>query len=41
MTSTGGIEHRPPPFTVPPASPPPFLTPYALPDARSGESAFP
>ena len=29
MTSAGGIEHRTPPF----------LTPYALPDARSGESA--
>ena len=33
MTSAGGIEYRPPSFTVPPASPPPFLTPDALPDA--------
>ena len=41
MTSTGDIEHRPPPLTVYPASPTPFLTPYAFPDARSGESAFP
>ena len=41
MTSTGGIEHRPP-FPSPSRLPaPPSLTPCALPDARNGESAFP